>query len=877
MPAVALMLKMSSESSRRLKNSTPPASHRPRLILTLAFLLLLTTVGNAFAGADSRVVRKQFKHPPRAYSTAPLWVWNDDLTERQVRQTLRDLASQQVRQAFVHPRPGLMTPYLSGDWFRLWKIALDEAAKLDMNIWIYDENSYPSGFAGGWVPENMPVSRGRGLQLSVATEPPAWTQSTLDVFRLDQNRAERITADVRHGVPLPEGQYLTATMIRSPNSPWHGNRSYVDLLYPGVTEEFLGITLEAYRREVGLQFGSRVPGIFTDEPNILPAGAFPWTDDLPEVFLRRWGYSLADQFPSLIREVGDWRRVRHNYLQVLLDLFIERWAKPYYERCEAYGLEMTGHYWEHEWPKCLGVPDNMAMSAWQQRPAIDILMNHYEEQTHAQFGNVRSVRELSSIANQLGRKRTLCEAYGAGGWDLRFEDMKRIGDWLAVLGVNTLDEHLSYITIRGARKRDHPQSFSYHEPWWDAYHVIESYLTRLSLVLSHGDQFNRILVLEPTTTAWMYNLGPDASSQLKTLGDRFFQFLMTLERSQIEYDLGCEDLIARHGSIQNGLLRIGQRDYDCVVLPPQTENLNAPTAKLLEAFLAQGGIILAADSTPDRLDGASDNSKLNFTTHPSCRTLAPGPILQALTQLRDRAPIVVYRDPDDPGILFHQRREFEDGQLLFLVNTSIDQPSAGTVRAQAGGVEAWDLQSGSIDDYAWTSTSTGILTAFRLPPSGSLLLFFPTAPRKPPEMTPSRRGVSLAASGPVEIQRLSPNVLTLDYVNLTAGNGALTNAYLYAANQFAFRQNGMDRNPWDSAVQFRDELVTRTFATNSGFTATYKFTIADTVPPNLEAVVERADLYTITCNGSAVVPSRGVGGLTALSVASTWRSSCDPG
>ena len=48
--------------------------------------------------------------------------------------------------------------------------------------------------------------------------------------------------------------------------------------------------------------------------------------------------------------------------------------------------------------------------------------------------------------------RTLCEAYGAGGWDLRFEDMKRIGDWIYVLGVNTLDEHLSYITIRGTRK-----------------------------------------------------------------------------------------------------------------------------------------------------------------------------------------------------------------------------------------------------------------------------------------------------------------------------------------------------------------------------------------------------------------------------------------
>lgn len=36
-----------------------------------------------------------------------------------------------------------------------------------MNIWIYDENSYPSGFAGGHVPELMPESynQGQGLAL----------------------------------------------------------------------------------------------------------------------------------------------------------------------------------------------------------------------------------------------------------------------------------------------------------------------------------------------------------------------------------------------------------------------------------------------------------------------------------------------------------------------------------------------------------------------------------------------------------------------------------------------------------------------------------------------------------------------------------------
>ena len=176
------------------------------------------------------------------------------------------------------------------------------------------------------------------------------------------------------------------------------------------------------------------------------------------------------------------------------------------------------------------------MYAWHQRPAIDCLMNQYAENTHAQFGNVRMCKELSSVANQLGMKRTLCEIYGAGGWDLRFEDMKRIGDWLEVLGVNTLNQHLSYVTIRGARKRDHPQSFSYHEPWWDAYHVSAEYFARLSLALSQGEQINRVLVLEPTTTAWMYQ---GDKAKLKELGDSFFKLLMALEAAQVEYDIGA--------------------------------------------------------------------------------------------------------------------------------------------------------------------------------------------------------------------------------------------------------------------------------------------------------------------------------------------------
>jgi len=834
-------------------------------VLCILMQLLVPCAALASQGrtADSVQVRRLFAKPTREYSSAPLWVWNDMITEEQVVGTLRDLAAQQVKQVFVHPRPGLMIPYLSDDWFRLWKVALREAKRLDMNVWIYDENSYPSGFAGGWVPELMPESRGRGLILREAKTAPKWESNTLAVFSIDGPNAENVTAPVKAGEPMPEGRYGVAEVRRAGNSPWTAGRCYVDLLYPGVTEKFLEVTLEAYRRQVGDQFGKRIPGSFTDEPQLRPAGGLPWTDDLPEQFKKRWGYSLLDNLASLNWEVGEWKKVRHNYFQTVLDLFIERWAKPYYDYCESHHLEFTGHYWEHEWPKCISVPDNMAMSAWQQRPGIDTLMNQYQEDTHAQFGNVRACREISSLANQLGRKRTLVELYGAGGWDLRFEDMKRIGDWLQVLGINTLDQHLSYVTLRGARKRDHPQSFSYHEPWWEAYHVSATYFARLSAALTQGAQINRVLVLEPTTTAWMYQ---GHASRLKEIGDSFFKLLMSLEAAQVEYDLGCEDTMAQHGRMSGKELAIGKSSYPVVVLPSSLENLNRSTVELLEQFIQAGGILYRVVAGPQQgtsewpsfIDGTASGRAMTLAQAPNSKTVDANEVAQVLNGIEGGDHFTIHRQAPGSGILFHHRRQISDGQILFLVNTSIESLSAGAIESDMKGIERWDPDTGRVEPYPFEQKLGGVKADFTLPPSGSLLLFLSNkAPVKPPRAPAFTTTQVAAMSDTPEVRRIGPNVLTLDYCDITAVGETRTNTYFYQANQFAFRKNGMDRNPWDSAVQFKDELITRTFPPGSGFTATYKFTVQGAVPRDLAIVIERPDLYTITCNGQPVAAKPG--------------------
>jgi hypothetical protein len=895
------------------------------LLRCLLFLLLALAFTSPALATDSSHAKALFKNPSREFSTGPLWVWNDMLTEQQVRETLRDLAGQHIQQAWVHPRPGLMTPYLSNDWFRLWRVALDEAKRLGMKLWIYDEDSYPSGFAGGWVPELMPESRGRGLDYDQTNQPPAWSSDILGVFLLKDDQSQNVTAELRAGNTLPADKYLIVKEVRTVDSPWHGNRCYVNLLTPGVTENFLDVTMNTYRRELGDNFGKAIPGVFSDEPNIYAAGRLPWCEDLPKQFQQRWGYSVLEHLDSLFYPVGDWQRVRHNFFQVLNALFIERWAKPYHDYCERNHLQWTGHYWDHEWPNCVYVPDNMAVYPWPQLPGIDCLQNRYEESCQAQFGNMRIVRELASVANQLGRPRTFCEAYGGASWDVRFEDLKRIGDWLEVLGINTINQHLSFITIRGARKRDNPQSFSYHEPWWEAYHISADYFARLSAAMSQGEQRNHILLLEPTTTAWMYQ---GDSTRLKALGDDFFGLIQKLEAAQIEYDIGSEDILAKYGSVvasQHGKpqahgeispsrpshisslnlqlskiravrmlqhqttvhplpfirgegrgegllasgvnpvvvtrtasaqLKVGQRLYSTVILPASTDNLNARTVRLLSDFSSQTGTLLCLSNPPNRIDGLPSTRGQALASTRGFRRVETDQMVDLLTADSQRHGFAIHRTTQDKGILFHHRRQMADGQLLFLVNTSTEFPSTGTFEAQAGGIEQWDPYAGNSKPYPFARIGSEIQASFSLTPFGSVLLFLPNR-RLPTVPAPHTQVTELKPLTGIEVKRLQPNVLTIDYVDVTAGGETRTNFQTYRANQFVWKQNGMERNPWDSAVQFKDELISKTFPPGSGFEATYRFRIQDAVPKSLEIVIERPDLYSISCNGQPVIARPG--------------------
>ena len=271
--------------------------------------------------------------------------------------------------------------------------------------------------------------------------------------------------------------------------------------------------------------------------------------------------------------------------------------------------------------------------------------------------------------------------------------------------------------------------------------------------------------------------------------------------------------------------------------------------------MAGGGTILACGPAPERIDGAGSDRAAALSRAAGWKKV-DAEALPGILQSSSRDGFAIRRSVDDRGILFHQRRTLDDGQLLFLVNTSAEAPSRGVVECTEHAVEHWNLETGTIEPYPFKRTAKGTEAVFGLPPSGSLLLFLAKEKRDPVPLK-AEQLVRIDPAGPPAIEALGPNVLTLDYVDITAGGETLENVYFYLANQFAFKQNGMPRNPWDSAVQFKDEIIRKTFAADSGFEASYRFTIEGQVPSSLLAAVERPDLYSITCNGRPVRAVKG--------------------
>ena len=425
-------------------------------------------------------LREGFLSPEPIFRPAPFWSWNSVMEHGEIRKQINDFKEHGFGGAFAHARAGLITEYLSEEFFDAFRCALEESRKIGNLLYMYDENTWPSGFAGGLVCEREGEENVVGDIAKSRIVDGADPKFHGKVIRA----AEWFEGDVLGrdltDVPVEEwGKYAEKVFVIYLYPPRGGlgcgGHPYIDVMNRRATDAFLEITYDEYYKRFGKDFGTLIPASFSDEANIDSEGldTVPFSDIVKKRFFELSGYPLERNIQIVIRDVtfkdGSMpfdrppEKVRFDYFRTLHTLWIENFVRPITDWCDRHNIAWTGHDIEHQWPQAHGgriAPSEQHTYMYRQWPGLDLLLCDHLRDYPTEFDKLEMI-EIRSAANQFKKERTLCEAYGAGGYHSTTDDYKRMGDYLLVNGINFFVPHLTLFSYMGQRKRDCPQSFDY--------------------------------------------------------------------------------------------------------------------------------------------------------------------------------------------------------------------------------------------------------------------------------------------------------------------------------------------------------------------------------------------------------------------------------
>lgn len=626
-------------------------------------------------------ILKAFESPGSEFRGKPFWAWNGRLDEQELRWQIRAMKRMGLGGFFMHSRVGLDTAYLSDEWFKCIDACIDEAKSLGMEAWLYDEDRWPSGAAGGLVTKN-PEYRQQVMTIKILQKASEfkWRDATLAAYvaTIDGGEASNVrplSPDSRPKVGAGDSIVVFAAELAR-NIDWFNGYTYLDTMNPEAVREFIRLTHEAYRKRCGKHFGKVVPGIFTDEPHVEPNNArrgeaLPWTGKLPAVFRKRYGYDLVGHLIELFFDV-DGEKVtpaRRDYNDCVSFLFTDSFARQIGEWCEKNGMAHTGHVLGEQGLRDQTRCGGSAMRFYEhmQAPGMDILTQYWREYDTA--------KQVSSAARQFGRKWRLTETYGCTGWDFPFAGHKAIGDWQAALGINLRCQHLAWYTMEGEAKRDYPAGIFYHSPWWEMYSSVEDYFSRVNAVMTRGKEVRDLLVIHPIESAWVQRRRGWHNEESAKAYDRMLVELRdSLLAGNIDFDYGDEDILARHAKVSRKQGRVelvvGQARYKAVVVPPLL-TMRRSTLDLLRRFQAAGGSVTFAGDVAGHVDARPSGEAAQFAAK-CTRAPAKGALLVAAVEDTCRRISIVDRRGDQIVPALHLLREDAEAFYLFVCNTGHD-------------------------------------------------------------------------------------------------------------------------------------------------------------------------------------------------------------
>lgn len=629
---------------------------------------------------NTELTAEEFADPPAQFRGAPFWAWNTELNEEDLLWQIERLKEMGFGGFFIHTRSGMNTEYLGKEFMRLVCACNKKAKETGLYSYLYDEDRWPSGAAGGYVTENKAY---RQKMIVISHTAPDEMQrryrdcerdpELLAVYDINFDGEGKIIDYVcADEVSVQKGERWYAYRMLAEKSGWYNGFTYLDTMNPDAVDKFIEVTHEAYRRELGEEFGKSVPAIFTDEPSYYTMtfkglardgadAAFPWTQNFSQEFNKRYGYNILSRFPEVVWEKSDRspNTERYRFFATATELFASNFSDRIGKWCRKNHIAFTGHYMEEPFLLSQMRAIGEAMRHYREFdiPGIDMLCNRKEFTT---------VKQAQSAVHQFGREGMMCELYGVTGWDYDFRGHKFQGDWQAALGVTLRVPHLAWVSMRGSAKRDYPASIGYQSSWFQNYNYIENHFARINSALTRGKPLVNVAVLHPIESAWMtVGVREHTATASEELDEHFQNVTEWLLRGQLDFDFFSESMLTElYRPDQDGFC-LGEMSYRAVVVPPVV-TVRSTTLKALDAFLQSGGKVIVCGGCPPCVDGEKSDAAKNVWEKATCVNFSQTAILKALKEER------VVEINGSSGIrrkdIIYSLREEKDKKWLFLAH-----------------------------------------------------------------------------------------------------------------------------------------------------------------------------------------------------------------
>lgn len=700
---------------------------------------------------------QEFKNPSNKFRPIPFWSWNDKLEVEELKYQINQMKNARVGGYFMHARSGLKTPYLSEEWFDCIKAGIEEGKKTGLDAWSYDEEGWPSGFAGGIVPKMSEDYHAKFISLEkYKSMDEVDIEHMVGCYLLCEETLNYEMLDMGQDYVCKDKEVILAVRRNA-------NQYYIDTLNKRAVDAFLQCTHEEYYKRFGDDFGTYMKGFFTDEPRLTCDNFLDlaWSDDLPGAFLQTYGYDLLEKIPALYYEVDGYEKVRYDFWSLVSYLFVHSFMKNIYDWCEAHNCKLTGHVMMEEsiFSQMTSTAGVMPFYEYEHTPGIDWLRRP--------IASPVVPKQVGSAACQLGKKQVLTESFALSGWDVSFEELKWIAEWQFVNGVNQICQHLQGYTIKGVRKRDYPPSLFTQQTWWDEYGKFNDYLGRLCVVLSEGDQQADVLLLHPMHSGYVLYNGTRTDA-IRELDDKFTEASEMLSGLHISYHFGDETLIKKYGDVKEDTFIVGQIGYKTVILP-QMYAMNGKTVALLTQFAENGGTILCLDRFPTYTNGDMEQLKALET-----RTVkADSSNIRALMGERNLLALSIAENGKEVESISYQIRDTEYGTVLFMVNHNQTESYHTIVKALSRNsrVKRMIAESGEVVDIPFWSEAGD--TAFELlfEPMQSYVILLEEA-EEGAQFTKEELPVqNVSLSENWQIDKMDLNSLTLDMCRYRIDDG----------------------------------------------------------------------------------------------------------